>query len=142
VYGPQLQSSSSTYIHDKYLQETINGKVNKTEFRFDGAKMDARVADHFDDKSGTLFEANTTPWEKMDDEKRTFKLAQIRKDWQLLQDGQQGGPVKRVIWFGSEPLPDTGFGGQVKQALKDANIPYYQVPMSDSLRALSKSYGL
>lgn len=61
----------------------------------------------------------------MTQEQLSRKLDQVGSDFALLQ--QKNGPVKRIIWFGTEPLPATGLGGQLREALEKAGIKYWVV---------------
>lgn len=63
--------------------------------------------DDFDDLLGTGFEANTTPWQNLSQDKFIAKMGQLEKDAQLVKEGL----VKRVVWFGTEQLPESGLGG-------------------------------
>jgi hypothetical protein len=83
-----------------------------------------RRFDDFDRETRTGFEANTTPWASMTQAQFDRKMDQVAADSALLS----GGQVNRVIWFGTEPLPADGRGGQLAAALNQAGIPYYQVP--------------
>jgi hypothetical protein len=61
----------------------------------------------------------------MTPEKLQAKLNQVGSDIMLLRDPNSG--VNRVIWFGTEALPTTGLGGQLRQGLQQAGIPYWVV---------------
>ncbi len=84
-----------------------------------------RRFDGWDNGTRTGFEANLTPWSQMTLYQLTRKLEQVAKDLQLLRNAN--GPVRRIIWFGSEALPTTGWRGQLAEALREANIPYYVI---------------
>ena len=62
-------------------------------------------------------EMNNTPWSKMSEKTLRRKLVQVGSDFMLLKNGQ----VDRVEWDVTEPLPDTGLGGQLRRALEKAN---------------------
>lgn len=59
-------------------------------------------------------------WEKFNQ-----KRMQIAADKVLL--GTADSPVRRVIWFGTEPLPETRLGSVIAAELRAAGIPYYVV---------------
>lgn len=63
----------------------------------------------------------------MTEEKLSHKLQQAGSDFALLKDPQS--PVKHVVWFGTEPLPTDGLGGKLRQALEEAGIEYFVVPL-------------
>jgi hypothetical protein len=52
------------------------------------------------------------------------KLDQVAADMALLETNPG---VQRIVWFGTEPLPTTGLGAQLAEALKQAGIPYWVV---------------
>jgi hypothetical protein len=84
-----------------------------------------RIPDDFDRSTGTIFEGNTTPWSEMNERQFDRKMQQAMDDIQLVRNDPR---VNRAIWFGTEPLPTTGFGGRLAQRLKDGGIPYWVVP--------------
>lgn len=63
-----------------------------------------------------------TPWNELTAEqfaeKVSFKLKQIGSDLMLLKNAESG--IRKVIWFGTEPLPK-----ELAEALAKANIPYW-----------------
>ena len=79
--------------------------------------MFSRRFDDFDDLTGTGYEGNTTPWSQMTQEQLARKLDQVGSDIALLKTDPR---VKRIVWFGTEELPATGLGGQLRQALNNA----------------------
>jgi hypothetical protein len=84
--------------------------------------LGSRRYDDFDPKTGTAYDGNTTPWNEVTPEKLQHKLEQVGSDILLLKDPNSG--VKKVIWFGTEELPTTGLGGQLRKALEEAGIEY------------------
>ena len=58
----------------------------------------------------------------MTQEQLQRKLGQVGSDIMLMKDKDSG--VKNVIWFGTEELPTTGLGGQLRKRLKEAGIEY------------------
>jgi hypothetical protein len=75
----------------------------------------------------TGFEANTQPWSTMSPDKLLDNRMQVAKDAQLIKEGK----LKRMIWFGTEPLPDQGPGALLKADLKENNIEYWHVPAEE-----------
>ena len=133
---PQSEARA-TFILNAYGQDVLGKPLEGKTFYFDdsGTKLGSRIVDHsefIDPTTRTAYEINTTPWEEMTEAQRTRKIEQVAKDWQLLRDGK----VDKVIWIGSEPLPNDNLGGQLKNALKSAGIEYRHVPMRNELRAL------
>lgn len=125
----------ATAIHNDYLQRVRPG-AKEVEFKtpWSSGRIGTRRYDDFDAATGTGFEANTTPWSKMTDAQLARKLDQVGSDYALLALGRQGKsaapdqiPVRKVIWFGTEELPTTGLGAQLRTALKQAGISYYVV---------------
>lgn len=88
--------------------------------------LGSRRFDHFDATTRTGFEGNTTPWSQMTQDQLQRKLEQVASDLMLIRDPRSG--VNRVIWFGTEPLPTTGLGNQLREALQGAGIQYWVVP--------------
>jgi hypothetical protein len=86
--------------------------------------LGTRKFDHWEEEVGTGFEVNTTPWSKMKQQKLSEKLYQVGSDFTLLRENPQ---VKKIIWVGTEPLPTTGLGAKLSQALKQAGIPYWVI---------------
>lgn len=60
----------------------------------------------------------------MSQEKLDHKLDQATADYMLRQNDPR---VNRVVWFGTEPLPDAGRGAVLRDQLKELGIPYYVV---------------
>lgn len=60
----------------------------------------------------------------MTQEQLSRKLDQVGSDLALLKTNPD---VKRIVWFGTEPLPTTGLGGQLREALQKVGIPYWVV---------------
>jgi hypothetical protein len=89
-----------------------------------GKGLGSRKFDDFDFKTGTGFEANTTPWSQMTQEQLSRKLDQLASDFALLRTNPD---VKRIVWFGTEELPTTGLRGQLRQALEQAGVPYWVI---------------
>lgn len=118
---------SAKGVHDKFVNQV---RLGARERVFDtpwskNKGLGSRKFDDFDDLTKTGFEGNTTPWSQMTQEQLSRKLDQVGSDFALLQ--QKNGPVKRIIWFGTEPLPTTGLGGQLREALEKAGIKYWVV---------------
>jgi hypothetical protein len=57
-------------------------------------------------------------------DKYTFKLNQLGADLALRAEGKVG----RIVWFGTELLPSTGYGGALRAALEQAGVEYWHVP--------------
>lgn len=121
-------------IHDDYVQRIRPG-AKEVEFKtpWTSGRLGTRRYDDFDTATGTGFEANRTPWSKMTDAQLSRKLDQAGADYALLQMGKKGqfvrgqDAVNRVIWFGTEELPKSGLGAQLRAALEEAGIQYYVV---------------
>jgi hypothetical protein len=77
-----------------------------------------------DKATGTGFEANTTHWSQMTQPQLSRKLDQAAADLALLKTNSD---VQRIVWFGTEELPTTGLGGQLRLALEQCGIPYQVV---------------
>jgi hypothetical protein len=60
----------------------------------------------------------------MTQEQWSRKLDQQASDFALLRTNPD---VKRIVWFGTEELPMTGLGGQLRQALEKAGDPYWVI---------------
>jgi hypothetical protein len=118
--------ASAKTVHDRYLLQVRPGARERVfDTRWSKNKgLGSRKFDDFDDLTGTGFEANTTPWSRMTREQLSRKLDQAGSDSALLKTNPQ---VRRIIWFGTEELPSSGLGGQLKQALMDAGIPYWVI---------------
>ena len=123
---PIGDSPSARFVHDQYVQQVRPGAI-ETPFETpwsEGMGLGSRRFDDFDWSTGTGFEGNTTPWEEMTAEQLSRKLGQVGSDFALLKTDSG---VNRVIWFGTEPLPTTGLGAQLREALQKCNIPYWVV---------------
>jgi hypothetical protein len=119
-------SRTAKAVHDSYLSKVRPGareRVIETPWS-SGKGLGSRKFDDFDFKTGTGFEANTTPWSTMTLKQLSRKLHQVGSDFALLKTNPD---VKRIVWFGTEPLPTTGLGGQLREALQKAGIPYWVV---------------
>jgi hypothetical protein len=114
-----------TFIHNTYLKWVRPGAVEHS-IRTPWGSL--RKLDDFDALTKTGFEAKVTNWESMPQVEFQRVMGQIADDRSILV-GQ--GEVDRIIWFGAHPLPDSGLGGQIKEALKQAHIEYWQVPMPE-----------
>jgi RHS repeat-associated protein len=117
---------SAKLVHDKFVQQARPGAKERV-FNTPWSKnkgLGCRKFDDFDDLTGTGFEGNTTPWSRMTHDQLSRKLEQVGSDFALLKTDPR---VKRIVWFGTEELPTTGLGGQLRQALKDSGIPYWVV---------------
>jgi len=118
---------SARFTHDQYVQAIRPGARQQTFYPGgrNSRNLGSRRYDDFDPATGTAFEGNTTPWSQMTREQLQRKLEQVASDLLLLRDRNSG--VRRVVWFGTEELPTTGLGGQLRQALQEAGIPYWVV---------------
>lgn len=117
---------SARTVHDQFVQKVRPGakeKVFATPWS-QGKGLGSRKFDDFDKDTGTAFEGNTTPWSQMTQEQLSRKLDQVGSDFALLKKNKD---VKRIVWFGTEPLPTTGLGGQLREALQNAGIEYWVV---------------
>jgi RHS repeat-associated protein len=115
------------FVHDDYVR-WVRGR-GATQVTFDtpwssSRGLGTRRFDDFDPRTGTAYEGNTTPWSQMTQEKLSKKLEQVGSDFTLMKVDPR---VRKVIWFGTEELPTTGLGGQLREALKKAGIPYWVV---------------
>ena len=122
-----LDGPSAKSVHDKYVNQVRPG-ARERAFDTPWSKnkgLGSRKYDDFDDVTKTGFEGNTTPWSRMTQEQLSRKLDQVGADFALLQ--QKSGPVRRIVWFGTEALPTKGLGGQLRAALSKAGIPYWVV---------------
>jgi hypothetical protein len=120
-------SISANGVHARFVNQVRPGARERV-FDTPWSKnkgLGSRKFDDFDDLTKTGFEGNTTPWSQMTQEQLSRKLDQVGSDFALLQ--QRNGPVKRIIWFGTEELPMTGLGGQLCEALQKAGIRYWVV---------------
>jgi hypothetical protein len=119
---------SARFTHNEYVQRVRPGARERTFYPGgrNSRGLGSRRYDDFDHVTRTAFEGNTTPWSQMTAEKLQAKLHQVGSDILLLNDPKRA--VRRVIWFGTEPLPTSGLGGQLLQALQQAGIPYWFVP--------------
>jgi len=120
-------SPSAQLEHNLYVQEVRPGaqeKVFETPWS-DGLGYGSRKFDDFDPITKTAFEGNTTPWNDITLEQLSRKLDQAAADFAILKDYPD--VVKRIVWFGTEPLPTTGLGNQLRTALQDMGIQYYVV---------------
>jgi RHS repeat-associated protein len=92
-----------------------------------------RRPDDFDPDTGTIREASLLRWSELDLSNpfsRDFvefqrKLGEAAFDGWLLKENT----VKKVIWYGPEPLPATGPASQLTRLLQDLNIEYRVVPV-------------
>ena len=82
-----------------------------------------RRFDGVDRVTRRYFEGNTTPWEEITWDKFNLKMAQAQTDGWLLANRH----VPRIIWFGTEPLPNTGLASVIARELKKAGITDYVV---------------
>jgi len=73
------------------------------------------LVDTFDELTGTIFEGDT---------KLRHKLDQATADYILRQRNPR---VKQIVWFGTQPLPATGLGGERAAYLRQLEIPYWVV---------------
>jgi hypothetical protein len=118
---------SAKFTHDQFVQIVRPGARERVFHpnAKNSKGLGSRRYDDFDDVTGTAFEGNTTPWNQMTPEKLQEKLHQVGSDVMLLNYPKSG--VNKVIWFGTEELPTTGLGGQLRDALQQAGIPYWVV---------------
>jgi hypothetical protein len=127
------QEARATYIHNAYGQAVLGHPLRAKKFEFNtGSSLESRVADDYDPITGILTEINTTPWSTMSQAQLSRKLKQAGQDFDLIK---RGG-IKGAVWYGTEPLPTTGLGGQLAKALQDAHIPYRVVPLPPNLQKL------
>jgi RHS repeat-associated protein len=122
-----MERKSARLAHDEYL-ETVRPGATERVFETPwsaGKGLGSRKFDDFDDLTMTGFEANTTPWAEMTLEQLARKLDQVAADFALLKT--RPNEIKRVIWFGTEELPTSGLGSQLREALEQAGIPYFVV---------------
>jgi RHS repeat-associated protein len=120
------QGARPAAVHDLYVNIVRPGAKRKPfDVPFGSAgRLGAREVDDWDAVNGIIFEGNTTPWATMTLAQLTRKLDEATKDGLLLRFDPD---VKRAIWFGTEPLPYTGFGGQLRDALEREGIEYWVV---------------
>ncbi|WP_231737524.1 hypothetical protein [Mycobacterium sp. IS-1742] len=128
----------ATYVHDRYGESVVGGRLSSKSFVLTRkSKLDSRVADHFDPRTKTLYEFNTTPWSKVPQdvlrEKVNFKIQQVGKDLQLKRERK----IRSAVWYGTEPLPATGEAERLRRALKDAGIEYRVAPLPADLTKFS-----
>ena len=119
---------SARAVHDKFVQEVRPGAMEavfETPWS-QGKGLGSRKFDDFDFRTGTAFEGNTTPWSRMTEEQLSRKLDQVACNFAIVRTNPD---VNRVIWFGTEELPTTGLGGQLRQALQRAGISYWVVDL-------------
>jgi hypothetical protein len=117
---------SARAVHDKFVQK-VRPSAMQAVFETpwsQGKGLGCRKFDDFDFITGTGFEGNTTPWNRMTEEQLSRKLDQVAADLALLKTHPD---VKKIIWLGTEELPTTGLGGQLRRALQQAGIPYWVV---------------
>ncbi|HMO97353.1 MAG TPA: RHS repeat-associated core domain-containing protein, partial [Tepidiformaceae bacterium] len=126
-----LGLSTWTAVHNAYLEYVRPGARGRVMSpRWASGRQGTRVLDDFDRATRTGFEANTTPWQQMTPAQLARKLDQVAADLALVREGQ----LTRVIWFGTEALPDTGLGGRLRRALEAAGIDYYHIPPPNGCR--------
>ena len=119
-----LAKEHATFLHDEYARWVLGSNAKQRTFKTPWSAdrgLGTRRFDGFDRATGTYFEANTTPWSQMTQEQLSRKLNQVGSDWTLMQTNRS---VNRVVWFGTEELPASGLGAQLRQALEKAEIPY------------------
>jgi hypothetical protein len=125
VYPKLRYRPSAKFEHDQYVQQVRPGAKEKTFYPGSGRTqggLGSRRYDDFDSKTGTAYEGNTTPWSWITPKKLQEKLHQVASDILLLKNRRSG--VKKVIWFGTDPLPTKGPAAQLKIALEEAGIDY------------------
>jgi len=119
---------SATYTHNQYVIDVLGrgtAQTRRIPTYWSQGNAGMRIYDGFSTINGTAFEGNTTPWNEMTWGKFNQKMTQIAADKAILNTPDS--PVKRVIWFGTQPLPSTGYGGVIGAELRAAGIPYYVV---------------
>ncbi|MFI5379964.1 MAG: Hint domain-containing protein [Tepidisphaerales bacterium] len=121
----RLREKTPTQVHNEYLVKALAREYIDAEPAIQ-TKYGARDYDGFNIARRTGFEANTTPWNQMTRSQFDRKLIQIEKDTWAINNSVQSR-VNRVVWFGTEELPTTGYGGQIRARLQRAGIPYYVV---------------
>ncbi|MDB5347772.1 MAG: hypothetical protein JWP89_6149 [Schlesneria sp.] len=117
---------SAKNVHDRFVQKVRPGateRVFETPWSI-GKGLGSRKFDDFDKATLTGFEGNTTPWSRMTQEQLSRKLDQVGSDFVLLKTDTN---IKRIVWFGTEPLPTRGLGAKLRQALQEAGIEYWVV---------------
>jgi hypothetical protein len=117
---------SPKFLHDEYVSWVRPGArevVFETPWSASRG-LGTRRFDDFDIRTLTGFEGNTTPWSQMTQAQLSRKLDQVAGDMVLLETNPG---VQRIVWFGTEPLPTTGLGAQLAEALRRVGIPYWVV---------------
>ena len=132
VHNAGYPETTASFEHKKYVQDVLGSEIPKeVPFNTDGMAstgLGSRRYDAFDAVTGSAFEGNTTPWSTITMEKLQFKLAQAGADVALRAEGAAGlNPIRKIIWFGTEELPTSGLGRQLREALERADIQYYVV---------------
>jgi RHS repeat-associated protein len=127
VFDGRRWTLRSGFVHDDYVR-WVRGRGAK-QATFDtpwsaSRGLGTRRFDDFDPRTGTAFEGNTTPWSQMTQQQLSRKLDQAASDYTLIRTDRN---VNRVVWFGTEELPKTGLGGQLRVALQAAGIEYWVV---------------
>jgi hypothetical protein len=117
---------SSKFLHDEYVDWVRPGARELTfETPWSASRgLGTRKFDDYDVRTLTGFEGNTTPWSEMTQQQLSRKLEQVGSDWALLRTDPT---VQRIVWFGTDPLPTTGLGAQIREALEQAGIQYWVV---------------
>ena len=126
VFRNPPPEASPTFLHNEYVNWVRPGateRVFKTPWAASRG-LGTRRFDDYNRLTRTGFEGNTTPWSEMTQEQLSRKLGQVAADMVLLKTNAK---VQRIIWFGTEPLPMTGLGAQLREALRQAGIPYFVV---------------
>lgn len=124
----QTDTPSARNVHDQFVQRVRPGateRVFETPWSI-GKGVGSRKFDDFDKATLTAFEGNTTPWSQMTQEQLSRKLDQVGSDFALLKTDKK---IKRIIWFGTEPLPLDGLGAKLRQALHEVGIKYWVVKL-------------
>lgn len=88
-----------------------------------GKRLGARKYDDF--HGGTAFEGCSHDWSNLTQDELSRKLDQLGCDLDLLANPDS--EVTRVIWFGCNPLPTDGLGGQLREAIDAARSAGYRI---------------
>jgi RHS repeat-associated protein len=123
--GEQLAAGRlPLHVHDDFLRAALGDKTVPRTFKFTKTRLGARDYDAYDYATQTAFELNTQPWASLTEKNLKRKLAQLAKDVELRAVDPE---VRRVIWIGTEALPEKGLAGELRKALEEAEIPYWVV---------------
>jgi RHS repeat-associated protein len=122
-----LAKEHATLLHNEYASWVLGSKARQRTFKTPWSAshgLGTRRFDGFDRATGTFFEANTIPWSQVSQKQLSRKLAQVSSDFALMRTNPE---VRRIVWFGTEELPATGLGQQLREALARSGISYWVV---------------